>query len=172
MGTIYRFVTRTVLHNFVGGIKSSGSIIGKLRKSVTYTLLALIIAILLTVLFVSNMDPNSGFIFDIVFMVSIIICDFLLVYNLTYLFIERWDDNSENYEPKFVMKICSTIGDFCKDIFRPNDEQEELEKKRRKEVKEKKLEVKKIKLEDKKKKLEMKNAEENKFNRFEVMEID
>ncbi len=172
MGSIYRFVTRTMLYNSIefikAAVKKTFATFSKYRNSLT-------IAILLIILFVVGsfiaVDGKDSFLMSFPLMMVFLIVPILLFFNIIcVIFNLQYSDGT--YEPKIVRWVCRKISNFFKDATRPLDEQEKLDRQERKKIRKRKEKERKEKEMKRNAELEARKVKENKFNRFEVMDVE
>jgi len=168
--SVYKFITRTVLHNFFYGIGwffcNFGKIIKKAFTSFTFAPMIWvgIIFAILTIIDIA-LFAGTGSLLSI-FYWSLGLAVVPTIFH--WIGIDTNVMDKDRYEPKWAVVSFLAVTQFFTDIFSKDDEVEIREKaKRKKRREELKTEAKKRREEKK----EAKKIEANKFDKFDIMEV-
>lgn len=166
----YRFITRTVLHNFFYGIAWFFCNFWKLiaKAFTSFTLAPIIwVSLFFTIFMIVDICLLGGMLSNLH---SLYWCLGIAVIPtiMHWVAIDTNVMDKDRYEPKWAIVAFVAVTQFLVDIFHPDDEVEKREKAAKKEKSDAiKAEANAIR----EAKKEAKKVEENKFDRFEVMEV-
>jgi hypothetical protein len=156
MGTVYNFLTRTVLHNIIRFFKFLFSF----SKSYTGIVIFSIIVIVISSIIISeyNLGTEDGIGYIVMFVV-ISVMIYVFVFNIMIKGY-AWND-----EPRWARYLYNAISNFYQDISRSPTEQEAViaarVKTKKEQIRERKRLIK-----------EARKAEKNKFERFEILDME